>query len=71
MSDSTKKFDETFEVRLTPGRAGLDPNAPDWELWEVKGDQTETACDNLTLAEANELAAMWSRKRDEAEAEDH
>ena len=29
MSDSTKKFDETFEVRLTPGRAGLDPNAPD------------------------------------------
>lgn len=62
-----KKFDETFEVRVTAGRAGTDPSAPDWEVLEVRGDASEIACDNLTEAEARQMAEMWSRKRDEAE----
>ena len=42
---------------------------PDWEVLEVRGDSTEVSCDNLTEAEARQMADMWSRKRDEAEAE--
>jgi hypothetical protein len=64
-----KKYSETFEVRLSPGRAGQDTNAPDWEVWEVSAGEEEAACDNLTRAEAEAMAAMWSRKRDEAEVE--
>jgi hypothetical protein len=63
-----KKYSETFEVRLSEGRVGQDPDAPDWEVREVRGDEEEVACDNLTRAEAEAMAAMWSRKRDEAEA---
>ena len=44
-----------------------DPDAPDWEVVEVKGGSAEVACDNLTEAEAKHMAEMWSRKRDEAE----
>jgi len=64
-----KKYSETFEVRLSAGRVGQDPFAPDWEVREVRGEEEEVACDNLTRAEAEAMAAMWSRKRDEAEAE--
>lgn len=66
MSGEAKKYEELFEVRLAEGRKGDDPNAPDWE---VKGESEEIACDNLTEDEAKNMAAMWSRKRDEAEAE--
>ena len=69
MSGEAKKYEELFEVRLAEGRKGDDPNAPDWEVWEVKGESEEIACDNLTEDEAQNMAAMWSRKRDEAEAE--
>jgi len=69
MEMDARKYTELFEVRLAEGRSGLDPNAPDWEVWEVKGDSAEVACDNLTEAEARNMADMWSRKRDEAEAE--
>ncbi len=62
-----KKFNETFEVRVSQGRAGTDPNAPDWEVLEVRGDSSEVACDNMTRDEAQQMADMWSRKRDEAE----
>lgn len=65
----SKKFEETFEVRLMPGCAGLDPEASEWEVMEVRGEVAETACDNMTLAEANHIAEMWTKKRDEAEAE--
>jgi hypothetical protein len=64
-----KKYTETFEVRVTEGRDGSDPEAPDWEVVEVKGGVAEVACDNMTRAEAQQMADMWSRKRDEAEAE--
>jgi hypothetical protein len=69
MSNQTKKYEEIFEVRLAEGRSGSDTDAPDWEVWEIKGDSEEVACDNLTQAEAANMAAMWSRKRDEAESE--
>lgn len=65
----SKKFEETFEVRLMPGCAGLDTDASEWEVLEVRGGVAETACDNMTLAEANHIAEMWTKKRDEAEAE--
>ena len=61
--------DEVFEVRLSPGRTGLDRSAPDWEVWELKEGSEEVACDNLTKDEAENMAAMWSRKRDEAGGE--
>ncbi len=62
-----KKFNETFEVRVSQGRDGVDPDAPDWEVLEVRDGSEEVACDNLTKAEAQQMADMWSRKRDEAE----
>ena len=64
-----KKYTETFEVRVTEGREGSDPEAPDWEVVEIKDGVAEVACDNMTRAEAQQMADMWSRKRDEAEAE--
>ena len=69
MAEEAKKYTETFEVRLTQGRDGSDPEAPDWEVVEVKDGVAEVACDNMTEAEAKHMADMWSRKRDEAEAE--
>ena len=46
MSDEVKKYNEVFEVRLTPGNSGDDPEAPNWEVWEIKADGEEIACDN-------------------------
>lgn len=62
-----KRFEETFEVRLTEGRAGNDAEASDWEVVEIRSGQTEVACDNLTRAEAQQMAEMWMRKKEEAE----
>jgi hypothetical protein len=70
MENSAKKYTETFEVRVTKGRDGTDPEAPDWEVVEIKEGSAEVACDNLTRAEAQQMADMWTRKRDEAEAEE-
>ena len=61
----------SYEVRLTPGRAGQDPNAPDWQVCELEDGEVRDSADiydNLTLTEANDLAAMWTRKKEEAEA---
>jgi uncharacterized protein (DUF736 family) len=62
----------SYEVRLTPGRAGTDPNAPDWQVCELENGEIQDSADiydNLTLDEANDLASMWTRKKEEAEAE--
>ena len=67
MGDEARKYTETFEVRVTLGREGSDPEAPDWEVVEVKDGSADVACDNLTEAEARHMADMWSRKRVEAE----
>jgi hypothetical protein len=68
--DEEKSPNITFEVRVTPGRDGQDPNAPDWEVMELEDGAIRNNADifnNLTLAEANDLASMWTKKKDEAE----
>ncbi|MFL6212062.1 MAG: hypothetical protein ACJ74W_24660 [Pyrinomonadaceae bacterium] len=72
MAEIENNTNITYEVRVTPGRAGTDPNAPDWQVCELEnGELLDTAdiYDNLTLAEANNIAGMWTRKKEEAEAE--
>ena len=62
----------SYEVRLTPGRTGTDPNAPDWKVCELENGEIQDSADIydiLTLDEANDLASMWTRKKEEAEAE--
>ena len=72
MGENEINANVSYEVRVSPGRAGTDPNAPDWQVCELDAGQLMDAADiydNLTLAEANDLAAMWTRKKEEAEAE--
>jgi hypothetical protein len=61
----------SFEVRLTAGRRGTDPQAPDWEVRELINGVVNSEAevyDNLTKAEAEDLASMWTRKMKEAES---
>jgi len=60
----------TFEVRVSEGKAGLDPEAPDWEVAELEDGvvkDNSNIYDNLTLAEAQQIAGMWTKKKEEAE----
>jgi hypothetical protein len=60
----------SYVIRVKPGRAGSDPNAPDWEVLELEDGEVKNNADiydNLTLAEANQIAGMWRRKKEEAE----
>jgi hypothetical protein len=70
MSDEIKGTLPRYVIKLTPGKSGVDPNAPDWEVWEIEGEgegrDPADVYDNLTQEEARNLAGMWSRKRDEA-----
>lgn len=62
----------SYEIRVKPGRTGSDPEAPDWEVLELEDGEIKTTADiydNLTLAEANQIAGMWSKKKEEAEAQ--
>jgi uncharacterized protein (DUF736 family) len=71
MDEQETNADVSYEVRVTPGRAGDDPNAPDWQVCELEDGEIKDMADiydNLTLAEANDLAGMWTRKKEEAEA---
>lgn len=68
---SSEKPHVEWIIRVKPGRAGANPNAPDWEVVELRDGVIETDADvfdNLTLAEAENMAGMWTRKKDEAEA---
>ena len=69
--DSEPKTPEiSYEVRVKPGRAGSDPEAPDWEVLELEDGEIKNSADiydNLTLAEAQQISGMWRRKKDEAE----
>jgi len=72
MTSEEKATEISYEVRVKPGRAGTDPNAPDWEVLELEdGEITNNAdiYDNLTMAEANQIAGMWRGKKEEAEAD--
>ena len=67
----SNKPNVSFIVRITPGSQGINPNAPDWEVCELLDGQINSEAeiyDNLTKAEAEDLAAMWSRKKEEAES---
>jgi hypothetical protein len=61
----------SYEIRVSDGRAGIDPEAPDWEVAELENGVVKDSADiydNLTLAEANQIAGMWTKKKEEAEA---
>lgn len=72
MDENKSNANISYEVRLTPGRKGTDPNAPDWEVCELEDGAIQNNADiydNLTQAEATQMAEMWTRKKEEAEAE--
>jgi hypothetical protein len=71
MSDETKAPEISYQIRVKPGRAGTDPNAPDWEVLELEDGIVKNSADiydNMTEAEANQIAGMWRSKKEEAEA---
>lgn len=71
MENETKAVEISYEVRVKPGRAGTDPQAPDWEVLELEDGQIVNNADiydNLSLAEANQICGMWTKKKEEAEA---
>jgi hypothetical protein len=71
MENETKAVEISYEVRVKPGRAGSDPEAPDWEVLELEDGlvkNTADIYDNLSLAEANQICGMWTKKKEEAEA---
>jgi hypothetical protein len=60
----------TWEIRVSEGRAGTDPEAPDWEVAELENGVVKNNADiydNLTYAEAQEIAGMWTKKKEDAE----
>ncbi len=69
-----KKFSNvSYEIRVSNGKEGVDPNAPDWEVCELEDGEIKDNADiydNLTLAEAEQIAGMWTRKKDEAEGQE-
>ncbi|HEY6120902.1 MAG TPA: hypothetical protein VIV66_13155 [Pyrinomonadaceae bacterium] len=70
MADETNTPEISYEIRVKPGRAGTDPEAPDWEVLELEDGEIKNNADiydNLTLAEAEQISGMWRRKKNEAE----
>ena len=70
MEEQEKTPEISYQIRVKPGRAGTDPNAPDWEVLELEDGQvvnTSDIYDNLTEAEAHQIAGMWRKKKEEAE----
>jgi hypothetical protein len=70
MDEKQSNPNVSYQIRVKPGRQGLDPNAPDWEVCELEDGVVQDSADiydNLTLAEANEIAGMWTKKKNEAE----
>ncbi len=63
----------TFEIRVSEGKTGNDPNQPDWEVAELENGvvvDNSDIYDNLTYAEAEQIAGMWTKKKEEAEGTD-
>ena len=70
MENETKAVEISYEIRVKPGRAGTDPEAPDWEVLELEDGQVKNTADiydNLSFAEANQICGMWTKKKEEAE----
>lgn len=69
MAEQEREVQITWEVRVTPGRAGTDPNAADWQVCELEDGVVQDDADvydNLTLAEAHQIAGMWAKKKEDA-----
>ena len=69
MEDQIKAPEISYDVRVKPGRAGTDPEAPDWEVLELEDGVIKNNADiydNMTQAEANQRAGMWRKKKEEA-----
>jgi hypothetical protein len=69
MSDEQTDAVITYEVRVSAGRDGSDPEAPDWEVCEMENGVVRNNADifdNLTLTEASDMAAMWTKKKEDA-----
>ena len=61
----------SFEIRVSEGKSGTDPEASDWEVAELENGVLKDSAniyDNLTYAEAQQIAGMWTKKKEEAEA---
>ncbi len=70
MDDDKKQPEISYQIRVKPGRAGTDPNAPDWEVLELEDGISKNSADiydNMTEAEAHQIAGMWRKKKEEAE----
>ena len=70
MDDVKKSPEISYLIRVKPGRAGTDPNAPDWEVCELEDgviNNNADIYDNMTEAEAHQIAGMWRKKKEEAE----
>ena len=60
----------SYEIRVAPGAAGTDPEAPDWEVAELENGVVKNTADiynNLTFAEAQNIRGMWTKKKEDAE----
>ena len=71
MEDEKTSPEISYQIRVKPGRAGTDPNAPDWEVLELEDGVVKNNADiydNMTEAEAHQIAGMWRSKKEEAEA---
>lgn len=71
MDNEAKAVEISYEIRVKPGRAGSDPEAPDWEVLELEDGVIKNNADiydNLSLAEAQQICGMWTKKKEEAEA---
>ncbi len=69
MAEQESGVNLTWEVRVSPGRAGTDPNAADWQVCELENGEVQDEADvydNLTLAEAHQIASMWAKKKEDA-----
>ncbi len=69
MAEQEREVNLTWEVRVSPGRAGTDPNASDWQVCELEDGEVQDDADvydNLTLAEAHQIASMWAKKKEDA-----
>jgi hypothetical protein len=71
LSEENEAVEITYEIRVKPGREGSDPQAADWEVCELENGRIADDADiydNLTLEEAHQIAGMWTKKKEEAEA---
>ena len=59
----------SYEIRVAPGRAGSDPEAPDWQVCELEDGVIKNDADiydNLTYAEAQQIARHVDQEKEEA-----